>query len=88
MKKLTALIFLSALTACETNTTKPSGPNQTGIDASDKVCDQLKKDLEKSIDDTLRDMKAAGVDASMLPSKSELKKQFEGPLKANGCSGY
>lgn len=74
--------------ACDTNTTKPSGANQTGIDASDAVCDQLKKDLEKSMNKTLSDMKSAGLDASMLPSKADLKKQFEGPLKANGCSGY
>ena len=74
--------------ACDTNTTKPSGPNQTGIDASDSVCDQLKKDLEKSMNQTLKEMRSAGLDASMLPSKAELKKQFEGPLKANGCSGY
>ena len=88
MRNLIFAALLVAVIGCESNTTKPSGANQTGIDASDKVCAQLKKDLEKSMDQTLRDMKASGVAASMLPSKAELKKQFDGPLRANGCSGY
>ncbi|MEE2828697.1 MAG: hypothetical protein VX498_05890 [Myxococcota bacterium] len=70
------------------NTTKPSGANQTGIDASDDVCAQLRRDLEKGIDETLRDMRAQGVDSSLLPSRAELKAQFEGPLRANGCKGF
>ena len=82
------LIGLVGTVGCETNTTKPSGPHKTGIDASDDVCAQLKKDLAKSMDQVLSDLKAQGMDASMLPSKAELKRQFEGPLKANGCSGY
>jgi hypothetical protein len=73
---------------CDTNTTKPSGPNKTGIDASDKQCKKLRKDLDKSIKKTLADMKAQGMPANMLPSRAELKKQFEGPLKANGCKGF
>ena len=70
------------------NTTKPSGVHQTGFDASDDVCAQLRKDLEAGIDQTLSDMKAAGVDSSFLPSRAELKAQMEGPLRANGCAGY
>ena len=83
---LNALLLPFLLTAC--NTTAPSGPNQTGIDASDSQCAELKKELEKNMDKVLSDMRGQGVDASMLPSKAELKKQFDGPLKANGCSGY
>ena len=82
-------IFLASLfLGCDSNTTKPSGDYQTGIDATDKQCAQLKKDLEKSIDKTIADLKKQGMDSSMIPSRSEIKKQFEGPLKANGCSGY
>ena len=88
MRNLIVLALLFAITGCEKNTTKPSGANQTGIDGSDKVCAQLKRDLEKSMDQTLREMRAQGVAASALPSKADLKRQFEGPLKANGCSGY
>ena len=88
MKTPITVLLSMILFACDTNTTEPSGENQTGLDATDKQCEQLKKDLEKSIDQTLKDMKAQGVDASVLPSRSKLKKQFEGPLKANGCSGY
>ena len=88
MRNLFFVVLLVASIGCETNTTKPSGPNQTGIDASDKVCAQLRKDLERNMEKALRDMKSSGVSSSMLPSKAELKKQFEGPLKANGCAGY
>jgi len=79
---------LTILFACDANTTKPSGSNQTGLDATDKQCDQLKKDLEESIDKTIAELKKQGMDSSMIPSRNELKKQFEAPLKANGCSGY
>ena len=88
MRTFIIVALLVAVTGCEKNTTKPSGANQTGIDGSDKVCEQLKRDLEKSMDQTLRDMKAQGVPSSALPSKAQLKSQFDGPLKANGCSGY
>ena len=88
MRALLVVALLFAITGCEKNTTKPSGSNQTGIDVPDRVCEQLKRDLDKSMDQTLRDMRAAGVASSALPSKAQLKKQFEGPLKANGCSGY
>ncbi len=80
--------FVLIFAGCDTNTTKPSGKNQTGIDASDSQCAQLRKDLDQSIKKTLADMKAQGMPANMLPSRAELKKQFEGPLKANGCKGF
>ena len=76
------------LVACDSNTTKPSGDNQTGIDATDQQCAQLRKDLAKNIDKAIADMKKQGLDASKIPSRAEAKKQFEGKLKANGCSGF
>ena len=73
--------------ACK-NSTKPSGAHQTGMDFDDDTCAQLKLDLEKSIDQTISELRAQGMDSAHIPSRSELKKQFDGPLKANGCSSY
>ena len=84
-----AIILISALALCACkNTTKPSGRNQTGMDLNDADFTRLKKDLERSINKTLADMRAQGLKGQFLPSRSAIKKQFEGPLKANGCTGY
>jgi hypothetical protein len=69
------------------NTVKPSGDGQIGIDATDSVCVELKRDLNKtinetladlndSVDQTLADMKAQGISSEYLPSRQELKAQL------------
>lgn len=70
------------------NTDLPAGDGRTGIDATDELCDQLRRDLNDSIDETLADMRAAGVDGAYLPSRSDLQDQLGTALRANGCDGF
>ena len=39
------------------NTVKPSGDFQSGFDITDSICDELKRDLEKALDETMADLR-------------------------------
>jgi hypothetical protein len=70
------------------NTARPSGEDRSGLDATDDLCDELKRDLEDAITQTLKDLRDAGMPSDYMPSRSELKKELSGALRANGCSGF
>lgn len=71
-----------------TNSVKPSGDTQTGIDATDSLCHELKRDLEEAITETLADLRDAGMAPEFMPSRNDLKKELSSALRANGCSGF
>jgi hypothetical protein len=68
------------------NTDRPSGDDRTGLDATDDICDEMKRDLEEAITATLQDLRDAGVSSDFLPSRADLKRELGGALRANGCS--
>jgi hypothetical protein len=70
------------------NTARPSGDDKTGLDATDSICRQMKRDLDDAITETLRDLREAGMPSDMMPTRAELKKQLSGALRANGCAGF
>lgn len=70
------------------NSVTPSGEGQVGIDATDSICRELKRDLDKSITETLKELRDAGMSSEFMPTRSDLKKQLSGALRANGCSSF
>ena len=83
-----SIVLLPILVACNTNTTSPSGDNQTGFDFNDDVCAQARADLDQAIDETLSDVRASGMPSSAMPSRSDLEQQLGAGLRANGCEGF
>lgn len=70
------------------NSDSPAGEGRTGVDATDDVCDQLRRDLDVSIGQTLDDLRANGMPSEYMPSRGELEDELSGALRANGCAGF
>jgi len=70
------------------NTERRSGDYQIGIDATDVLCDGLRRDLNESIDQTLSDLRNEGMPAEYMPTRTELQEILSDSLRANGCSGF